>query len=366
MSELARVSVRADMPYDVLLGRGLLDDVAKALPATVARVAVIHPPALATQVSRVAKGLQSANLGVVDIEVPDAESAKTAEVAANCWEVLGQAGFSRSDAVVSVGGGATSDLAGFVAATWLRGVAVVHVPTTLLGMVDAAVGGKTGINTGEGKNLVGAFHSPAAVLCDLDALSTLPHADLVAGMAEVVKVGFTSDPVILEIVERDPVLALDVDGVELPELIERAIRVKAAVVSADFRESKPGGLGREVLNYGHTFAHAIEQVENYRWRHGDAVAVGLAFASSLARLAGRLSESDTARHRAVLTAVGLPSTYAAGRFPELLKAMRIDKKARGDQLRFVVLDAIGRPGLLEGPGLDLLEASYAEVSEVQS
>ena len=366
MSELARVTVRADESYDVVLGRGVLDDVAQTLPPTVTRVAVIHPPALATPASRVTQSLQSAGLGVVVIEVPDAEAAKSAEVTSHCWAVLGRAGFTRSDAVVSVGGGATTDLAGFVAATWLRGVAVVHVPTTLVGMVDAAVGGKTGINTGEGKNLVGAFHSPVGVLCDLDVLGTLPRADLVAGMAEVVKVGFTSDPVILDIVERDAHLALDVDGAELPELIERAIRVKAAVVSDDFRESKPGGLGREVLNYGHTFAHAIEHVESYRWRHGDAVAVGLAFVSSLARLAGRLSESDTARHRTVLAAVGLPSTYAAGRFPQLLNAMRIDKKTRGAQLRFVVLDGIGAPGLLEGPGLDLLEAAYAEVSEAKS
>jgi 3-dehydroquinate synthase len=259
-----------------------------------------------------------------------------------------------------------TDLAGFVAATWLRGVRLVNVPTTLLGMVDAAVGGKTGINTAAGKNLVGAFHPPTGVLVDLDALTTLSEVDVAAGLAEVVKVGFTSDPVILDLVEGDPALALDVRGPVLRELVERAIAVKAAVVSSDLRESRPGGLGREVLNYGHTFAHAIEQVEHYTWRHGHAVSVGLVYVSTLARLAGRLDADDAARHRAVLTSLGLPTTYAAGRFPALLDAMRVDKKSRGDVLRFVVLEGIGRPALLEGPDLDLLEAAYAEVSEESS
>ena len=144
--------------------------------------------------------------------MPDAEDAKTSAVAASCWALLGEAGFTRSDAVVGIGGGATTDLAGFVAATWLRGVRVVHVPTTLLGMVDAAVGGKTGINTAEGKNLVGAFHAPAGVLCDLDLLRTLPHADFVAGLAEVVKCGFVADPEILALIGADPAAALRPDG----------------------------------------------------------------------------------------------------------------------------------------------------------
>jgi 3-dehydroquinate synthase len=266
--------------------------------------------------------------------------------------------------VVGVGGGATTDLAGFVAATWLRGVRLVHVPTTVLGMVDAAVGGKTGINTPEGKNLVGAFHPPAGVLCDLDSIAGLPVVEVAAGLAEVVKVGFTSDPRILELVESDPTAAVDVHGDVLRELVERAVRVKASVVSDDLRESRPGGLGREVLNYGHTFGHAVEQVEHYSWRHGHAVSVGLVFVAALARLAGRLDAADAARHGDVLRSLGLPTAYAAGRFPALLDAMRVDKKSRGDQLRFVVLDAIGSPGLLEGPDVALVQAAYDEVSEV--
>ncbi|MFN8167181.1 MAG: 3-dehydroquinate synthase family protein [Candidatus Nanopelagicales bacterium] len=283
--------------------------------------------------------------------------------------MLGGAGPSwlhlRSDAVVGVGGGATTDLAGFVAATWLRGVRLVHVPTTVLGMADAAVGQDGHQHPRRGQEPRGLPSTrPPACFCDLDALRSLPAVDVAAGLAEVAKVGFTSDPVVLELVEADAAAAVDVEGDVLRELIERAVRVKAEVVSDDLRESRPGGLGREVLNYGHTFGHAVENVEHYTWRHGHAVSVGLVFVAALARLAGRLDAGDAARHGEILRSLGLPTAYAAGRFPALLDAMRIDKKSRGDQLRFVVLDAIGSPGLLEGPDLSLVEAAYDEVSEV--
>jgi 3-dehydroquinate synthase len=251
-----------------------------------------------------------------------------------------------------------TDLAGFVAATWLRGVAVVQVPTTLLGMVDAAVGGKTGINTAEGKNLVGCFHPPAGVLCDVDVLATLPQADLVAGLAEVIKCGFIADPEILGIVEGDPIEARRADNPYLRELIERAVRVKADVVAADLKESSL----REILNYGHTFAHAIEQVEEYTWRHGDAVSVGMVYVAELARLAGRIDDELVARHREILTSVGLPTTYRDDRWPDLLTAMRRDKKSRGSTLRLVVLDGLARPGRLVGPDEELLHAAYRLVS----
>lgn len=363
MPDVARIPVRGETGYDVVVGRDLGDEVASALPASVQRVAVVHSGARPQDGRRIADIVRAGGAEPLLVPVPDGEGAKTADVAAGCWAALGRAGFTRSDAVVGVGGGATTDLAGFVAATWLRGVRLVQVPTTLLGMVDAAVGGKTGISTAEGKNLVGAFHPPSAVVCDLDSLATLPAADLAAGMAEVVKVGLTSDPVILDIVEAGPAAALDPAGDVLRELVVRAVRVKADVVSADLRESRPGGLGREVLNYGHTFAHAVELVEHYRWRHGHAVSVGLVYVAALARLAGRLDAPDADRHVDLLESLGLPTTYAAGRFPELLDAMRIDKKARGDLLRFVVLDGIGRPGLLEGPDPQLLRAAYAVVAK---
>ena len=363
MSDSTTVHVTGDRPYDVVIGRRLLGALPGLLGTGVRRVLVVHPAALATSADAVLEDLRAHGYEAFGAEVPDAEEAKTAQVAAFLWQVLGQADFTRSDAIVAVGGGATTDLAGFVAATWLRGIAVVQVPTTLLAMVDAAVGGKTGINTAEGKNLVGAFHPPAGVLCDLAALASMPKHDFVAGLAEVIKCGFIADPVILDLVEAntalltDPVAAAGSDV--LFELVERAVAVKARVVGEDLREA---GL-REILNYGHTFAHAIEQVERFQWRHGAAVAVGMVYVAELARLAGRLPDEVVDRHRSVLTSVGLPVTYRGDRWDRLLAAMRRDKKTRGDLLRFVVLEDVGRPARLEGPDPTLLAAAYAEVSE---
>jgi 3-dehydroquinate synthase len=351
-----RISVGGD--YDVVIGTGLLGELPALVGEGVQRVLVVHPRALAATGEAVREDLTAQGFEAYAAEVPDAEEAKTAQVASFLWGVLGQAGFTRSDAIVSVGGGATTDLAGFVAATWLRGIRVVHVPTTLLGMVDAAVGGKTGINTPEGKNLVGACHPPAGVLCDLGTLETLPQHDFVAGLAEVVKCGFIADPVILDLVESDLEGARSVQGPHVRELIERAVQVKADVVSQDLRESSL----REVLNYGHTFGHAVEQVERYAFRHGAAVSSGMVYVAELARLAGKLDDELVERHRAVLSGLGLPTTYRGDRWPQLLDAMKRDKKSRGSMLRFVVLQGLARPTRLEGPDPALLQAAYAEVS----
>jgi 3-dehydroquinate synthase len=326
---------------------------------------VIHPAAVARIAVEVGDALAGQGYAVHPLEVPDAEDAKTADVAASCWASLGGWGFTRSDAVVGVGGGSTTDLAGFVAATWLRGVRVVQIPTTLAGMVDAALGGKTGINTAAGKNLVGAFHEPAGVLCDLATLRTVPGPDYASGLAEVVKCGFIADPTILSLVESDPVAALAPHGALTRQLVERSVQVKAAVVARDLTETSAtsgGGLGREVLNYGHTFGHAVERVEHYRWRHGSAVSVGLVYVAELARLAGRLDAATADRHREILASLGLPVSYAADRWDALLAGMRVDKKARGDRVRFVVLDGLARPGLLEGPDPELMRAAYDAIS----
>jgi 3-dehydroquinate synthase len=196
------------------------------------------------------------------------------------------------------------------------------------------------------------------VLVDLATLETLPRNEIVAGMAEIVKAGFIADPVILDLIEADPQAALDPTGTVLPELIRRAIAVKAEVVAADEKESQL----REILNYGHTLAHAIERRERYKWRHGAAVSVGLVFAAELGRLAGRLDDKTADRHRAVLTALGLPVSYDGDALPELLEYMAGDKKNRSGVLRFVVLDGLGKPGRLEGPDPSLLAAAYAEVA----
>ncbi|SCL46948.1 3-dehydroquinate synthase [Micromonospora citrea] len=357
MDEVTRIPVGGERPYDVLVGRDLLDTLPGLLPGAT-RVAVLHAPPLKELADAIGGRLRAAGAAPLPIEVPDAEAGKHIDVAAACWDRLGEAGFTRSDAVVGVGGGAVTDLAGFVAASWLRGVRWVPVATSLLGMVDAAVGGKTGINTSAGKNLVGAFHPPVGVLADLATLDSLPPADLAAGLAEVVKCGFIADPAILGLVERDPAAATDPAGPVTRELIERAVRVKADVVSGDLRES---GV-REVLNYGHTLAHAIEKVEGYRWRHGHAVSVGMVYAGELARLAGRLDAATAERHRTVTAALGLPTSYPGDAWPQLLATMRVDKKARGNQLRFVVLEGLARPAILEGPEDELLEAAFREVA----
>jgi 3-dehydroquinate synthase len=352
------LSVRGASPYDVVVGAGLLGELPGMLGPKVQRVAVIHPHALAATGEVVREDLVAQGYDAIAIEIPDGEEAKLAPVASYCWQVLGQTGFTRSDAVVTVGGGSTTDLGGFVAATWLRGVKVVHLPTTLLAMVDAAVGGKTGINTTEGKNLVGAFHEPGGVLCDLATLETLPRNELISGMAEVVKCGFIADTRVLELVEEDPDDALKVGSSRMRELIERAIQVKIDVVTADLKETGE----REVLNYGHTLGHAIERVERYKFRHGAAISIGMVFVAELARLTGKLSDDAADRHRAILTSIGLPVTYGGGTWQQLLDGMKIDKKSRGDLLRFVVLEDIGRPVVLEGPDPTLLAAAYAEVA----
>ena len=355
------IRVRGTVPYDVIVGSGLLtgsDELVGLLGPAVRRVAVVHARTLRETARSLQARLGGRGLDAILAEVPDGEAAKDMSVAGEIWSQLGQAGFTRSDAIVGLGGGATTDLAGFVAATWLRGVRVVHIPTTLLGMVDAAVGGKTGINTAEGKNLVGAFHPPAGVVCDLSTLDTLPHEDLVSGLAEVVKVGLVADPRILDIIEADPAAATVATGAPLRELVERSVQVKADVVGEDLEDRGR----REILNYGHTLAHAIEKVEQYTWRHGDAVSVGLVFAAELARLAGRLGDAEVDRHRSLLESLGLPVTCVDGRWSDLLDAMRVDKKARGSVLRFVVLDGIGKPGLLEDPNPAWLVAAYEKVS----
>jgi 3-dehydroquinate synthase len=343
--------------YDVVIGRHLESEVVAAIGGA-GRAALVHPPTLRAAADRLRQTVVDTGTDVTMVEVPDGEDAKTLAVLGFCWDSLGRAGLDRADVVIGFGGGSVTDVAGFAAAGWLRGVRVVQVPTTLLGMVDAAVGGKTGINTDAGKNMVGAFHEPSAVIADLAALDTLPRADLVAGLAEVVKCGFIADPEILAIVESDIAAVVDPASVELAELVRRAVRVKAEVVAADLRESDL----REILNYGHTLGHAIEKRERFRWRHGEAVSVGLVFAAELARATGRLDTATADRHAALLGGLGLPTGYDPDALEDLVGIMGSDKKTRGGRLRFVVLDGLARPGRLVGPDPELLAAAYRVVA----
>ena len=353
-----RIPVGGANPYDVVVGTGVLRELPSLVGDVARTVVVIHPAGLG-EIARPAREVLAAAGYVVHAEeVPAGEGAKDIAVAAGLWSRLAAHRVTRADAIVGIGGGATTDLAGFVAATWLRGVRVVLLPTTLLAIVDAAVGGKTAVNIPEGKNLVGAFHPPAGVLADLAVLESLPAAEYVSGLAEVIKTGFIADPVILDLIEADPEGATTPSGRHTRELVERTVRVKAEVVAADLRES---GL-REILNYGHTLGHALERLEDYRIRHGEAVAIGMVYAAEVARLAGRLAADTAARHRKVLSAVGLPTTWTSGAWPALREGMAVDKKTRGARLRLVILEDLGRPALLEDPPEDLLSRAFAEVA----
>ena len=355
---MTTIPVNGPAPYEVRIGSGLTADIAEAAAATGAtKVCVMHQGSVAPTSHRIAEALAAKGIEAFTWEVPDAEAGKTLEVAGQGWDLLGERGVGRADAVVAAGGGAATDLGGFVAAAWMRGIKVIQVPTTLLAMVDAAVGGKTGINTAAGKNLVGAFHEPSAVFVDLDFLRTLPMAEIVAGSAEIIKAGFISDTAILDLYEADPAACLDVDGT-LPELIERAIIVKAHVVTQDLKEA---GL-RETLNYGHTFGHAVERLEDYRWRHGHAVAVGMVYVAELARGAGLIDDALVARHRDILESIGLPTTYPGGRYDELFAGMARDKKNRRGTVRFVALTAPGETTRIEGPSEEDLRAAYERLA----
>lgn len=353
---MTTITVAGVTPYDVQIGRGILSEVPSRLGAGVRKVLIVHQPSLANLAGTLRDQL-AAHYEVLLAEIPDGDAAKRVEVAAFCWQILGTADFTRSDAIIGFGGGAATDLAGFVAATWLRGVTLIQLPTTVLGMVDAAIGGKTGLNTSEGKNLVGCFYAPDAVFADLDILAGLDRRDVVAGFGEIVKCGFIAEPEILDIIEKDVDVATDTASDEFLRLVELSVAVKARVVGEDFKETGP----REILNYGHTLGHAIEYSERFRWRHGDAVAVGMIYAAELARLAGRLADDVVERHRSILTSMGLPVTYPIGRWNTLASVMKRDKKARGDLLRFVILDDVARPTILAGPDESLLFAAWQEV-----
>ncbi|MCZ9308569.1 3-dehydroquinate synthase [Corynebacterium uberis] len=352
------IPVATAAAYEVTIGHGLNAEVAAHVAtAGSTRAAIIHQPTVAAQAEALVAALRDAGVEALSVAVPDAEAGKTLESIGRVWDACGEYRIDRADTIIGLGGGAATDLAGFAAATWMRGVRLVQVPTSLLGMVDAAVGGKTGINTAAGKNLVGCFHEPSGVFVDLEHLASLPHEELVSGMGEIVKCGFIADPRIVELVEADPAAVWDLNGV-LPELVERAISVKAQVVAADLRESAR----REILNYGHTFGHAIEQVEHYSWRHGHAVAVGMVFAAELACARGLIDRELVERHRTVLSAVGLPISYSGGDRQALWEAMRRDKKVRHGVVRFVVLDGtLGQVTRLEGPTEAELEAAATAV-----
>lgn len=351
------ITISGDVSCEIVIGRALLEEVCASVSKNAAKVLVVHPVGLSPSAELLREALISAGFEAILAGVPDSEDAKRVEVAAFCWGIMGQSDFTRSDAVIGFGGGSTTDLAGFVAATWLRGIQLIQVPTTLLGMVDASIGGKTGINTAEGKNLVGSFYSPTRVIVDLDTLGSLARNEILAGFAEVVKYGFISDPRILELIEQNVDVATDPKSDVFQEIVERCIAIKAKVVGGDFKES---GL-REILNYGHTLGHAIEHAERYKWRHGAAISIGMVFVAELARIAGRLGDDVVDRHRSVLSLLGLPISYPASKWNQLVETMQRDKKSRAGTLRFVVLDDLAKPTIMTAPTPEILHAAFQEI-----
>lgn len=335
------VEVHANPTYPVYIGKNANRAALDQLPADVTKALLVVAPPLLSKAEALSGQLASRGIATTVFPTPEGESSKTLATAEQLWDVAGQMHLGRKDVVITIGGGATTDLGGFIAATWLRGVRLLHLPTTLLAMVDAAVGGKTGINSPAGKNLIGSFYNPIAVGAQTELLKTLPEREYRAGLAEVIKCGFIADPKILDLVEANPEVkdvswATGEGAAVLFELIYRSVKVKAEVVAEDFRE----GGRREILNYGHTLAHAIEKLSDYRVRHGEAVAIGMVFAAELATLLGLADPAFVTRHRDVLRAVGLPVDRDEA-MAEYLPLMYSDKKTRGDQLRFVLVSEPG-------------------------
>lgn len=339
------ISVQAEREYDVRFVENwqtAFTEIAQSHE----KVLVIAPSELVAAFNL--ETLQSPAVQVVS--TPIGESAKSPEYLLQLWDACGDFGLTRSDAIVGIGGGATTDLAGFVAATWLRGISWYAIPTSLAGMVDASIGGKTGINSSFGKNLIGSFYSPNSVIVDRAFLKTLSTRDFNAGMAEVIKAGFIDNPKILDLA--------DVADKNVSELIWLSIEMKAKIVSQDFRESKI----REILNYGHTLGHAIEKLENYKLRHGEAVSIGLVFAAELSNVSGHLSSAIVDQHRTLLSKFGLPITYEKSALPKLLDLMASDKKSRGNSLRFIGISGIAKPIWLEQVTSDQIAAAYERIS----
>ena len=342
--------------YPVIVGRALLDEVHKHLDG-VKKVLIVHPQALTSSAEQLKENLDAHNFEVILAGIPDGDDSKRVEVASFAWQIMGKADFNRNDAVIGFGGGATTDMAGFIASTWLRGVRYVAIPTTLLAMVDAAIGGKTGLNTTEGKNLVGTFYLPSAVIADIDTLSTLPKNDLIAGFAEIVKYGFVYKPSILDEIQQNLGEVTDPNSDLLLSLIEQSIEIKRRVTESDFKETGE----REFLNYGHTLGHAIEHVERYQWRHGAAISIGMVFAAELSLARGNLDERQVDLHRSILSSLGLPVSYRGDRWPQLFDALKRDKKVRGGIIRFVTLEDFGKPEISSSLTEEELFTTYQSI-----
>ena len=338
------IRVKAEHNYDVEIGVQYSSAIKQILNGH-NKVLILAPASLIKQY----KLKESKNLSL--LSTPNGESQKNSKFLELIWKKAASDGIERTDAIIGFGGGATTDVAGFAAATWLRGINWYAIPTSLAGMVDAGIGGKTGINSAAGKNLIGSFYSPKKVFIDPDFLDSLPKRDISAGMAEIIKCGFISDYKILNLVQDD--------FLDYPQLISRAVKVKADVVSKDFKESKL----REILNYGHTLGHAIEKDSKYKLRHGEAVSIGMVFAAELSKELADLSQDAVSLHRELLANFNLPLTYGKSRWNSLSVLLMQDKKVKQSRLRFIGINRIGKPVWLEDVSLSTLAKVYERISK---
>lgn len=336
----------ANRSYDIAIGRGLLAGAAgffrERVPAK--HAVIITDSGVTVHAEQVAAALTADQLRCDVLCVPAGEASKSLAQAERLWNELVALKADRTTAIVAVGGGVVGDLAGFVAASFARGLDFIQIPTTLLAQVDSSVGGKTGVNLPAAKNIVGAFWQPRGVLIDLDVLATLPEREYRSGLAEVVKYGVILDPVFFEYLEQHADGLAARDAVALEHVIARSCRLKADVVEQDERELT--GL-RAVLNYGHTFCHAIETVSGYgTYLHGEAVAIGMVCASRLAESLGRIGADVTERQRTLLTRLGLPTMVSGLDHDALVAAMQRDKKVEHGRLRFVLPRRLGHVELV--------------------
>ena len=343
--------------YPILIGAGLLahaEELQSRVPGrdllivSNTTVAPLYLPALNASLPAQRR---------LEVILPDGEMHKTLANAARVLDVLVSNRFGRDSTVIALGGGVVGDLAGFVAACYQRGVALVQVPTTLLAQVDSAVGGKTAVNHPGGKNLIGAFHQPVAVICDTATLATLPPRELHAGLAEVIKYGLLCDATLFEWLEAHLNELLDAEPAALAYVVRRSCEIKAMIVGRDEREESGD---RALLNLGHTFGHAVESATGYRkWLHGEAVAAGLVMAAAMSRELGLVSPEELVRVHTLIERAGLP-TRGAGVAPEaVLEHMALDKKVLGGRLRLVLLRRIGNAFLTADYPDEALERTLA-------
>jgi 3-dehydroquinate synthase len=356
-----------DRSYSILIGRGLLGGLGKECVrhGVGKRCAVISDDHVSPLYAKpILSSLTRAGLDPILITVRAGETAKSLQSVQDCYDQLAAHRLERASFIVALGGGVVGDLAGFVAATYLRGIAFVQVPTTLLAQVDSSVGGKVGVNLKAGKNLVGAFYQPRFVLCDLATLDSLPLREFRSGLAEVIKYGIIYDRRLFSSLERNLPTLLEHDERALSAVVARCCSIKAEVVGQDETE---GGV-RAILNFGHTVGHAIEAISGYgRFLHGEAISIGQVVAANISSRVLGLSRSEAERIRHLLAGAGLPTSLklSASQTPRLFDAMRLDKKVRNGEIKFVLASRIGEVEFGKRVPQKAIEEALAEASHPQ-